>query len=459
MKGILRKLIFSHIIVIAVPLLAFGIFGLISIERAINSQFEDVWRQELSALGSMLRSGMEKGEDFKTAAENIRSAAVIPSSSALSVLDPADNACPVEALAGDNSPKYAEEDVPGGGGKGWVLALLLPVKTASGSVLGVMMLKVDARTLKAEIGAVRRNIILTLIVAALFSTYIAILFTRHFTLPLRELTAYAERVAAGKSADPPQLGTKDEIAVLGAAFGRMTEKLQERMNYIREFTQALTHELKTPLTSIIGATEILSDGAINDPEAREKFINNIDLESRHLRSIVEDVLALAKLESESVPFEVSEADWTEFVGSVVGSHRHLAENKGIELAWDSSSKAGKASFDAWRMEQVIVNMLSNAAKFTPKGGKITVSASRAGGAVALVVSDTGCGIAEEDLPHVFERFFTRPSPFADEHTPKGTGLGLAIVKGIVEAHNGTVGVESKPGSGTTFTLKFPANRE
>ncbi len=478
MKSILSKLLLSHFVVIAVPLLAFGIFGLMSIENAIKSQFEKNWQSHIEALGAELGARMRRGDDFKTASANIEENAALAPGVKLNVFDTGGTqlvfssndvlADASEALEGRFSKSYCYVDKGKGFESGWVLSIAMPAKLVSGEVIGALHLVVNADSVMMEINGVRVKIILTLVVAALFSAFIALLFSKQFTRPLIDLTAYAEKVADGKrqgsgrfpgGADVPVVKTKDEIATLAAAFKQMTEKLQERMDYIRDFAQSLTHELKTPLTSIIGAAEILTDGAMDNPDDRAKFIGNINSECLHLRSIVEDILALAKLESEAVPFQASEADWNEFIRSVVQSHRHLADDKGINFNFEPADGEIKAVFDSWRMEQVIVNLLSNAAKFTPKGGEITVATALSGDRAVLTVTDTGEGIAEEDLPLVFNRFFTRPVSDMGDDSPKGTGLGLAIVKEIVDAHNGTVSAESEQGKSSAFTVEIPLQND
>lgn len=443
-KGILGKLLFSHFIVLAVPLAALAVFGLIFMESAIKTPFEKDWKRQLDALGAQFKVEYAATGSFEAAYELLEKDVWLPGGAKLGKLAP-------EQVRGE-----AMAYVPGE--RGDRLRLLLPVKAEKGNVIGGLELTASADILFEEISKVRKNILLTLLVALLFSAYIAFLFSRHMTAPLRQLTGYARAIADGKSPDLPEPKTRDEIATLSRAFQHMTDRLQERMDYIREFASALTHELKTPLTSIIGSTEILIDGAMEDEAARKKFMNNISQESRHLRSIVEDILVLARLESESVPFEFSEADMGAFVKEVVSKLKHRAEEKGLELTVQGADEAGKAEFDSWRMEQVIENLFSNAVKFTPRGGRVTVSAKRKGNSVEVAVSDTGEGIEPDDRPHVFDRFFTRPAPESESDSIKGTGLGLAIVKGIVEAHKGSISVESEPGKGAAFTVTLPASR-
>jgi two-component system phosphate regulon sensor histidine kinase PhoR len=229
----------------------------------------------------------------------------------------------------------------------------------------------------------------------------------------------------------------------------------------RDFVANVSHELRTPLASIKSVIETLQSGALDDRAAAQDFLSRADAEVDRLVQIVEELLELSRVESERVPLAREPVRMGDVLAEAVERLRPQAEKEGLTLTLDVPPDLPLVVGDAERLEQAAVNLLHNAIKFTPGGGSVRVWAHRADGAVTVSVSDTGIGIAPEDLPRVFERFYKadRARTRAAARPGGGTGLGLAVVKHTVEAHGGTVSVESDLGRGSTFSFSIPVAPE
>jgi signal transduction histidine kinase len=215
----------------------------------------------------------------------------------------------------------------------------------------------------------------------------------------------------------------------------------------------VSHELKTPLTSIRAYIETLQIPEIaGDPERRDRYFGTIAQETRRLDRIVSDLLDLARYENGAGTLEPRVFSIERLFQQVAARHERDADARAVTISTNVSDTADQVCADPHRIDQVIDNLTANALRHTPTGGRITLSARRAGDDVLLAVADTGEGIAPEHLPHVFDRFYkvdpSRPGG------PAGSGLGLSIVKAVVERHGGTVRVTSVPGA-TEFTVALP----
>jgi two-component system phosphate regulon sensor histidine kinase PhoR len=219
----------------------------------------------------------------------------------------------------------------------------------------------------------------------------------------------------------------------------------------RDFIANLSHELRTPIASLKALGETLRDGAIEQPSVARDFLDKINLEVDRLAQMVQEMGDLSRIESGEAPLQKTPMNVAEVVDRAVGRLKAQADRAGLRLETQIASNLPRLLADEARMEQVLVNLIHNAIKFTPPGGRITVSAKAEGDKLLVSVSDTGVGISEDDLPRVFERFYK-----ADRaRTGGGTGLGLAIAKHVVEAHGGRIWVESVEGRGATFSFTLP----
>ena len=234
-------------------------------------------------------------------------------------------------------------------------------------------------------------------------------------------------------------------------------RLEKLENIRRDFVANVSHELKTPITSIKGFVETLKDGAMEDRDSALRFLDIIVKHTDRLTAIIEDLLALSRIEQESDQEQIP-VTWGHVKDVLDGAvmvcrSKAMEKNIAINLSCDAVTQA---SYNALLVEQAVVNLIDNAIKYSERGGSIDVSAHTENGALYLAVKDTGAGIPQEHLPRLFERFYRVDK--ARSRKLGGTGLGLAIVKHIVQAHGGAIEVESVHGEGSTFTIKIPISR-
>ncbi len=235
------------------------------------------------------------------------------------------------------------------------------------------------------------------------------------------------------------------------AFEDVTEL--HRLETVRkDFVSNVSHELRTPLTSLRLLTESLRSGAIKEAETADRFLTLMETEVDALSSLVSELLELARTESKDVQLQLAPADPCALLQAAAARLRMQAERAGLQLAVECTGGLPTVLADAPRVEQVLVNLIHNAIKFTPRGGRIIAAASSRGELVEFVIHDTGIGIAAEDQARIFERFYkTDPA-----RNRTGTGLGLAIARHVVEAHGGHIGVASQEGRGSRFFFTLRA---
>jgi len=222
----------------------------------------------------------------------------------------------------------------------------------------------------------------------------------------------------------------------------------------REFIANVSHELRTPLAGVKSVLETLEGGALADETTAREFIARADTEVDRLVRLVEELLELSRIESGEVPMAREPVDMDEVLRNAVGRLRHVAARAGVTLRLESAIADGIVTGDADRLERAAINLINNAVRFTPEGGSVTLTTAVDDGVMTVSVRDTGVGIDPDELPRVFERFYK-----VDRSRQEGgTGLGLAVVKHTVEAHGGTVGVESTPGEGSIFWFRIPLAR-
>jgi signal transduction histidine kinase len=231
------------------------------------------------------------------------------------------------------------------------------------------------------------------------------------------------------------------------------QQLEVASRHKSEFLATMSHELRTPLNAINGFSEVLLEryfGDLNDKQ--EEYLNDILSSGRHLLSLISDILDLSKVEAGRMELEPSRFPLAPLLESGLVMVRERASRNGVLLGLDVSPEVGEIEADERKVKQVLFNLLSNAVKFTPPGGRVDVAARSAREGVEITVRDTGTGIAAEDQGRIFEAF--RQARPGKDHG-EGTGLGLALTRRLVELHGGRIGVESVPGTGSTFTVALP----
>ena len=242
-------------------------------------------------------------------------------------------------------------------------------------------------------------------------------------------------------------GTR-EIRQLTESINQLAESLKSQESLRRRLTSDVAHELRTPLATLQSHMEAMIDGIWKPDEQRLKSCHE---EIARISRMVGDLEKLARYEGECLVLNKSRFDLSELIQGIVRNFESDFKNKGVELYFNTGKLEMPADRD--KMSQVIVNLLSNALKYTPSGGKVEIEAGQPGEAIEIVVRDNGIGIAPEDLPYIFERFYRADK--SRNRLTGGSGIGLAIVKAIVEAHHGNISVRSEPGNGTEFVILLP----
>jgi two-component system phosphate regulon sensor histidine kinase PhoR len=225
-----------------------------------------------------------------------------------------------------------------------------------------------------------------------------------------------------------------------------------RLEMVRQdFVSNVSHELRTPLASMKAIAETLQEGALDDKANAKRFLTNMEIEIDHMTQLVNELMDLARLESGTIQLKIESYNIKDLVGRVVERMHMQARRAGLSISDKLDSNLPKIQIDGSLIEQVLINLIHNAIKFTAPGGLISISAKKQGDAVCFAIHDTGAGIEPELLGRIFERFYKTDKARATS----GTGLGLSIARHTVEAHGGKIWVESKLGEGSTFYFLLP----
>jgi two-component system, OmpR family, phosphate regulon sensor histidine kinase PhoR len=334
---------------------------------------------------------------------------------------------------------------------------------------GAIRLAVPLSEIDRQVNLVRWRILVSTGLAFLPAVVIAAVLARWISRHFGAMVAHATELARGNyHARLPEIGGR-EFGVLARTLNETAGNLQkaaeelqrehaelEKVERVRkDFVINVSHELRTPLASIQGYTETLMDGALDDPNHNMRFLGIIRHNAERLARLTEDLLSLSRVEQKRQKFEFESHMVNGFLREAIDLIRPMAEKNEVRLELQPAPDDAEAFCDSEAVSQILSNLLDNAIKYTPAGGRIAVGARAAGDWVEVHVRDTGIGIPVEDLPRLFERFYRVDK--ARSRVLGGTGLGLSIVKHLVAAHNGTVWVESKAGEGSTFFFTLPAS--
>lgn len=310
----------------------------------------------------------------------------------------------------------------------------------------------------AEIlGAAIRAFTAAGLAAALLAGLLGLAMGEALSRPIRRLAQAAVQMGEGNlGIRAPEAGPL-ELRHLAVELNRMAERLQgtfaalaRERDALRHFITDASHQLRTPLTALRTFLELLQGPAAEDPEARAAFLAESQAQVDRLTWITHNLLDLSRLEAGLISLDLAPHALDDLLRAAVSLFREGAARKGITLSLDLPPEPVEGVWDRWRLEMALANLLDNAVKFTPPGGRIVIGARLEGPRVRIWVEDNGPGIDPEDLPHIFERFYRGRNAPAE-----GSGLGLAIVRWIAEAHGGQVAVHSQPGQGSRFELILP----
>jgi signal transduction histidine kinase len=304
-----------------------------------------------------------------------------------------------------------------------------------------------------------------LVFSAVISLFFAVFMAQSIVSRLRMLLAMARRVAGGDLTARVDVNSRDEIGRLSTEFNSMVERLgemqtsRERLETSRrELIAAVSHDLRTPLASMRAMVEALNDGVVTDSETVQRYLHTIQGETQHLATLIDDLFELSQIDAGALRLHLEPTSLSDLVSDALESMRAQANEKHVQLEGQVEGTPPRVPLDAPRMQRVLYNLIQNAIRHTPSDGTITLTVRGEGEGVELTVADTGEGIPESDLPHIFDRFYRgQPARTRDQSmTGSRAGLGLAIARGIVEAHGGTIHALSAPGQGTTFRVELPS---
>lgn len=290
-------------------------------------------------------------------------------------------------------------------------------------------------------------------IALLLSLVLAFALARWVADPLQNVVAAARTIPA-EAAQLVEPGGPQEVRELTRAFNAMVGRVQSSQKSQRDFVANVSHELKTPLTSIQGFSQAILDGTADTPEALHQAAEVIYNEAGRMHRMALDLLDLARLEAGTADLKMSPVDMKALLNGVMEKFTPMASRAGVELKLDLSSDLPISMGDGDRLAQVFTNLVDNALKFTARNGAVTLRAVQDKGEVQVSVSDTGKGIPAKDIPHIFDRFYQVDSSRAGG-AKRGAGLGLAIAQEIVTAHGGRISVRSAEGRGTAFIVHLP----
>ena len=335
------------------------------------------------------------------------------------------------------------------------------IEDGSGRIVGTVRLWAfgsESLLTKAD-AAFRNNSYYAITAAAAVSVVLACVIgyftSRRLANPVQRITKTALQIRNGDLTARSGVTGTDEIGQLGETFDDMAGTLERDLKLEHRLTGDVAHELRTPLMAMQATVEAMQDGVL---PADDEHFETVAAEVRRLSRLVDAMLKLSRLENGSTELKVERTDVVYLINSLVTSQHQLFHDKGLHLRFVDETPHGElnADIDPDLIREAVVNLMSNAMRYTDEDGYVKVSVRQDHEDVLISVQDTGIGIAKEDIPQTFARFWR--SDVSRERVSGGLGVGLSLTKEIVDKHNGTILVESELGRGTTFTLRIPQNR-
>lgn len=312
-----------------------------------------------------------------------------------------------------------------------------------------------------EITKTRSNIISYFLIATVISVALELIalfiITKEITEPIRELEKMTKQMAAGNFKVKIQSRSNDEVGELVNSYNAMAEALSNLDMMRNDFIASISHELRTPMTSIGGFIDGILDGVI-PAEKQEHYLQIVKEEIARMNALVNDLLNMARLQSGKVELDLLPCSLEELLRNTALKLKPIIDEKEIQIVFDIKTKNCEVLVDRPSIERVLINLIQNAVKFTNPGGTVTLHSEPDGkNKVRITVEDTGSGIAREEIPFIFEKFYKADKSRGLDK--KGTGLGLAIVKNILSAHGQEIHVESTVGKGSRFIFTLPIYRK
>lgn len=325
--------------------------------------------------------------------------------------------------------------------------------TQDGTVIGVLVpMEGPFEGKPREVEFIERTNLILLygaLIGAVISLLLGVFLSRTLTHPIRELTRATHAVSEGDLTQQVPVRSSDELGELAQAFNKMSAELSRSVNVRRQMTADIAHELRTPLSLILGHAEAVHDGVL--PPTHENF-EIIREEATRLGNMVNDLRILSLADAGELPIQLQSSEPQRLIQEVASLYQFQAQRKNIIFELDIDSQLPDIEVDPGRITQVLTNILDNALRHSPEGGRVILAAKRVGNRVELSVQDSGPGLSRNDLDRIFERFYRTDSSRQREG---GSGLGLAIAKSIVQAHGGQVSAESEVGAGLKIRVSLP----
>lgn len=355
-------------------------------------------------------------------------------------------------VAGDTARRQGTASL--GAGLGDIRYLAQPVRNAGPAIDAIL---VGASTESVLFGprALLRSMLFTAPVILLISLSTGYFLAGKRFRPLTRMMDEVEAISDGRSLHRRLAVTgSDEMARLAITLNRMIARLENSFSALHRFTADASHELKTPLMVLRAGVE----RALTHPQTPPEALQSLDetlAGVNWMTELVDNLLTLARADEGRAPLAVEPIDLRELLAEAAETGGMLAEAAGITVTTEMPDYPVTLPVDRTRIRQMLLNLVTNAVKYTPAGGRVLLGLADDGATVTLEVRDTGIGIAPGDLPHVFDRFWRADPARTRMGESAGTGLGLAITKWVAEAHGGSIGVQSRPGRGTIFTVTLP----
>lgn len=326
--------------------------------------------------------------------------------------------------------------------------------TEDGDVVGVLIpiqTTYEGQPRELEfIERINRILLYGALIGAVIALLLGIFLSRTLTRPIRELTQATHAVSEGNLLQQVPVRSNDELGELAQAFNKMSAELSRSVNTRKQMTADIAHELRTPLSLILGHAEAVHDGVL--PPTRQNF-EIIREEATRLEHLVNDLQTLSLADAGELSMTLQDMEPARLLQEVASLYQYQTQRKNISLELDITSPLPHIEVDPGRMTQVLTNIMDNALRHTPEGGRIVLSAKQSGKQVELAIQDSGPGLPPGELDRIFERFY-RADP-SRQREDGGSGLGLAIAKSIVQAHGGQVSAGSEAGKGLKITVTLP----
>ena len=456
------RLTFWYTILLAVVLLIFALGFHMFVARALYSEVDDTIRSQAEQVVAVFEGNIDPTRS------RLPATAIVFASQVYA------QATSIDGAVIDTSPSLGDQQLylPGAmqernlageaGFYNWLSAggamrvYSAPVRSPSGAVVASVQVAQSLDAIDSMLSVARLALLIGGGIAVALAAIGGAIISGTALRPLNQIAATASRIARAEDLDQRIEGAypDDEVGQLADTFNEMMERLQDLFHTQQQLVADVSHELRTPLATIQGNVDLLRRGAANDPAMLREGLVAIDQEVARMSRLVRDLLLLAEADA-GVQLTLKPLELDTVLLEVYREALLMADGR-VKVRLGHEDQA-RVQGDADRLKQLLLNLVSNAIAYTPASGVVTLSLHlRPDGWVRVTVADTGIGIAAEDLPHIFDRFWRVDR--ARTRAAGGSGLGLSIAKSIVEAHGGSISVESEPGQGTTFEVLLPQFR-